>query len=799
MSIGDKEIMGLNGDQTAKDVIATTTENLEKLWTEVSSNTVENLDSLSIYELYDKFCNLKEKLPDIFNNIRRMYKIDELELYLNNIAPDEEKLEVQKKIDKYKAEIEADDNETSRLKGEMNVIELEFEKRYSEINDLFFKVFDLIHSDGNWKDSGWSGITRTVVKENWEEIWKEISVEHLFWIKHLFRDNDGKFYFYITEENTGEWMDENTGEWMGKDKEIAALKDVFPFLKRLNENITAENDDIEAEDEAGLGTVTSENENKGFEEPEIEIDDLVDFSDYCWIDMGLINEFINIIKKSDKIPNVLDEDLKKELWFESVESEISFSKWCIFFYIKKYCPNKYKEILPFMSKIFEGAEDVNYGVVKRVIWSIKFYWDSAYEYLRFCLPFDGSYLKEWVSHLHGKYFWETLDGMKQRYEKEMSKNLDSDEKDGFSGLMALMKENSHDEKEDTSSKIDLRIKETQDMFENIGMLNQYFENFAQEPEAPNLFSFIKENPQKLNNLWWKEIKTIDLSLNSWINFAFRWILEMVKSRPDIDFPHLNENASESEKIEWKHQWEKIIREYETMLRNYIAKDKSKEKEKTFDKVFFSLSAWSLWFFSGDKDSDYMPPKNWVQQFSWNEVLDYSDSDNYSEWEEEKEKKKEIKMISDIEEYAKEHPDEKILVCVEHHGGSSWSSSNWWNKEDWIRLANISPNIKVWSIRCYFWAAYSNKDIYNYQSSLSWFSNSTSTAFSVIEPISEAWNKNLWFHEMEIYTRLIYPVSVAPLTENMEYKNRKTWKDEILKIGLAENDNQKADDLWVNYA
>lgn len=766
--------------EETEEVIATTIENLENLWTEVSSNTVEDLSSLSLEELYDKYCNIREKLPDIFNKEVLKKKINELEFYLNNIAPDEEKLEIQNKIDKYKAEIEAIDNETSRVKGEMNIMELEYEKRSSEINDLFFRVFDLIQFDGNWKDGEWSEITKTVVKENWEEIWKEIS----FWVQYLFRDNNWKFYFYYTDRK----------KWMGAEKKIATLKDVFFLLKKVNDSIT--NDKIGIEKYRTSGRIIdkgeiSEGENVESEKYGVELDTLDTISDYYWIDMGVINEFINIIKKSGKIPRILDENLKNELWFKSIEWEINFERWCIFFYIKKYCPNRYKEILPLVNKIFEGAQVVNYGVVKRVLWSIKFYRDSAYEYLKFCLPFDGSYMKEWVSHLHGKYFWETLDEMKQRYEKKMSKNSDSDSRFLGQGQMA---ENLYDEKEDASSKIDLRIKGTQDMFESLGMLTQYFENFVQEPEALNLFSFLIENPQKLENLWWKKIKSIDLSLNSWINFAFRWVLEMIKSRPDIDFPHLNENASESEKTGWKHQWEKVIKEYETMLRNYIAKDKSAEKEKTFDKVFFSLSTWTLWL-SGDKDSDYLPPKRWVQQFSWNEVLDYSDSDKYGGWEWEKE----MKMISDIEKYAKEHPDEKILVCVEHHGGIDWSSSNWWTKEDWLKLANISPNIKIWSVRCYFWAAYSNKDIYNYQSSVSGFSNSTVTWISVIEPISEAWNENLWFHEMEIYTRLIYPVSVAPLTESMEYTDWKTWEQKVLKIGLADNGNQKADDSGVNYA
>jgi hypothetical protein len=62
---------------------------------------------------------------------------------------------------------------------------------------------------------------------------------------------------------------------------------------------------------------------------------------------------------------------------------------------------------------------------------------------------------------------------------------------------------------------------------------------------------------------------------------------------------------------------------------------------------------------------------------------------------------EIKMISDIENYVREHPTEKILVCINQHGSPDGSSGNSRTKEDWIRLANISPNVKIRSIRCYF--------------------------------------------------------------------------------------------------
>ena len=53
--------------------------------------------------------------------------------------------------------------------------------------------------------------------------------------------------------------------------------------------------------------------------------------------------------------------------------------------------------------------------------------------------------------------------------------------------------------------------------------------------------------------------------------------------------------------------------------------------------------------------------------------------------------------------------------------------------------------------------------------------------------------------MEIYTRLNYPISVTPLTESMEYINWNTWKSEIWKIGLAQNNVWQGDNNDKNYA
>ena len=59
---------------------------------------------------------------------------------------------------------------------------------------------------------------------------------------------------------------------------------------------------------------------------------------------------------------------------------------------------------------------------------------------------------------------------------------------------------------------------------------------------------------------------------------------------------------------------------------------------------------------------------------------------------------------------------------------------------------------------------------------------------IVDSASKKW---LWFHEMEIYTRLNYLGSVAPLSEDIEYTNLTTWNVEKWKVWLAQND------IWDN--
>ena len=480
-----------------------------------------------------------------------------------------------------------------------------------------------------------------------------------------------------------------------------------------------------------------------------------------WISQEITNEYIKLIKEN--FPDWIDN--KKMIW-EKIGMEVFWNPYfweffqikdsfLIFSLMKEY-PEDYNNLINCLFEIIWWAFsertwgiDPNINTDHKDLESyitdyyrlIKKYWTkNIFDYIKYCKPNASSYTRKW-SIIMGKTIYEWGNDSRER----MSATI------------------------------------------------QFFEIFWDEPEAWNLFNYLKNNPQKLENLWWKELKTIDLNTENSINFCFRWILEMVKSRPDINPPHLKEQPTEEEKKQWENDWNHIIREYENMLRDYIAKDfENNSENKTFSKIFFTspINDWVL--------EEYNVSKDKIQNFSENQVLDYSykvdkkDSEDIilEKWETEEEiKEKQKKMIKDIEEYVLSHPNEKILVCVEQHWNPDWSSWNGWSKEDWIKLANISPNIKIWSIRCLFWTAYENKDIYNNKSAVSWFSNKSITAAEVSSVINYALEKGVWFNEMELMTRMYYNYSVTPLTENMTYKNWETWEQEIRNIWLASTDRR----------
>lgn len=496
-----------------------------------------------------------------------------------------------------------------------------------------------------------------------------------------------------------------------------------------------------------------------------------------WKSIWIPDDFIiNFIKELQKIYNIdeiksdwlINDDVKKMvLWDQNIDiEEITNGLALVIMYIKKLTGNDFMKVLNcFFSTVFIAEDQASTTIINKNFKDlnsvqfaffdiIKKYWDKSSIYLDFFFSKKENYILDSESDID-PFTWT-------------------------SSVIARW------------------------------MITNFFEIFWNEPEVPNLLDFLYEYPQTLENLWWKEVKSIELSMRKWYNFCFKWIIEMVKSRSDLGFPHLWNSPTDNDKMERKKNWEKIIREYELMIRNYISKDyyidgngnkQEKQKETTFWKIFFSCPI------GDDVLQEYNVSKENLQKYSKQEIADYSFNENKyghdnngeyiitEQWiTEEWRKKLWQQMLNDIEVYSREHPDEDILVYVQHHWNPDWSSGNWWTKEDWGKLANISPKIKILSCRCYFWTAYENKDIYNQLSSVSWFSNESATNWRINNAINWSLEKWVWFHELEILSRLNYNLSTSSLTESMEYTNWSTWETEIWKIGLAQNDSNWDDEL-----
>lgn len=307
-----------------------------------------------------------------------------------------------------------------------------------------------------------------------------------------------------------------------------------------------------------------------------------------------------------------------------------------------------------------------------------------------------------------------------------------------------------------------------------------FKEIFEDENWKNLFEFLSKYPQKLKNLWWKEIKEIELTTKPWwYKFCFRGILEMIKSIPNAEVPNLKDGE-----LKWKQWRERIIKEYENLLRDYISLDKYENwndipRYQTFDKIFYANAV-------NHNDED----DGWV--FQWESKIDdvlkkftknFEDCSSVIDENWDIDQTNQKTMIEKIRKYTTDHPWEKILVFLGYHWVEDWLSSNWWTKENRIKLANNSPNIKIISTRCFFWWAYNNSNqdeqnyIYSIKSPVSWFSNKESSIPKEIWNTIKQWfDKGLWFHELEIYTRLHYNYSFTPLTEYMDYrgKQRLVW-------------------------
>ena len=496
--------------------------------------------------------------------------------------------------------------------------------------------------------------------------------------------------------------------------------------------------------------------------------------EYFAVPSDIVDEFLSKIKWTWKelllASNLNDDQLNSLFWSDiSTLKKYPMFQWEIKFYIplyylKKLCPDNYVEIMDSMIHIIMGFEEmvwdewnlINAKVknreesFKHLYRFVEKNWSASASMLDYFVAHDWTYLKK-----------STYPIVKAMFLNDKDTNVD--------------KQNY-----------------CYNYYESLWSAIQFYESFIIEPEWVNLFEYLKSTPTKLSNLWWKIVNEIDLNTDKWINFCFHWILSMVKSRPDISFPVYKHNMSENELNEWKQLWNNIIKEYENVLREYILQDFNisenwdrieKPIDKTFDKVYCISPKWDPVIV------DYYISNDTIQSFTSNPVSDYS----YERVGDEKKDKESANIkwkefIDDLRGYLVNHPNDKILVCISEHWEADWSSRNDWSKDDWLKLANMSPNLKIWSIRCFFWTAFEQEEITNLKSSVSWYSNNSPTWWPVTLVINDAAKLGLWYHEMEIYSRLKYLTSVSPLTESLSYTDWNTWKTEIWKIWLAQNNS-----------
>jgi len=597
-------------------------------------------------------------------------------------------------------------------------------------------------------------------------------------------------------------MEENEGLWESSSldlekKEQKMREDLAKMVESLSQNELAwaiEND---------VNTLITNAENN-----------LRKYSEFLAIPSEVADEFLSEIEKQWKekllSQRIDDETLVNIFWSEvlNVRNDPAFWEFLqwdikffvILYYLKKLSPERYSEYMQPIYQIllwfWEAPDMVNKNIkttsqALEIIYSfIKNNWDEALSYLSYCSPSEWTYLKTSTVPMVDNAVNEMVEMKRSRIQNDLMNEkiawwTPEARSDGWDAEQVEV-----DPWQILSQFAEDTRRTYQWIYEWIWSAIQFFETFIDEPEWKNLFDYLKDHPQKLSNLWWKEIKEIDLNTEKWVNFCFHWIISMVRSRPDIDFPHLPENPTQEDRESWSNQWWKIIKEYENVLRNYISLDFTtnenwekveKPREQTFDKIFYIAQNWDFTIdqYKISKDVLWWLTTNEVSDFSYQ----YSDNDEvrksnaYAVIDE---------FADELRDYMAKNPDKKILICINDHWNPDGSSENEMKKEEWLALANMSENINIWSIRCFFWTAYEKDQITQNQSSVSWFSNNSPTLWPVTLVIDEANKKNLWYHEMEIYTRLNYISSVSPLTESLPYTNWNTWEAEVWKIWIAQN-------------
>ena len=308
---------------------------------------------------------------------------------------------------------------------------------------------------------------------------------------------------------------------------------------------------------------------------------LIESFNKYWITFSDINTFLGNDKTENDVFNILenalndsiDEFSKKQIFWDYADKiePISFISWIKWFKIKKRIGNT----------MFNEYLNIFINKLNRYNWNknglkTNFFNDELPDFLlSSSRPLTYDNLENYINCVNKGGHFDTFYTIEEQ-EILIYYNID----------FWTIKNNNR--KESTAKKYINKLKEYKkiwitkniiatlfhDYSPNIYEIVEYIEDlFSLKEEWISLFYFLFSHPEtKLQNLWGKEINEIPLNVNE-INFCFRGILEMIKSKWGINVISYPWDDADLNKInEWENSRTIILKEYENLLRDYISLD-----------------------------------------------------------------------------------------------------------------------------------------------------------------------------------------------------------------------------------
>jgi hypothetical protein len=145
---------------------------------------------------------------------------------------------------------------------------------------------------------------------------------------------------------------------------------------------------------------------------------------------------------------------------------------------------------------------------------------------------------------------------------------------------------------------------------------------------------------------------------------------------------------------------------------------------------------------------------------------------------------------DLLQHHKDHPEEDICVFLGYHWTKNTGQMDLFTPEIINKIKSISPKIKLVTQSCNYWYLCEDTNAVSWVSWSSWKHSSRdnyTTEYNSSFNFSDWkwWFITPWFHESELLVRNKYFDSFAPITEEREYKEWKTWENRKWIHGLAD--------------